>query len=238
MRVGLAWCLVRFGEDTRALIGDQSAALAKQKTIREGVPWPEQWKDSSGADRGTRCVDRKIWDSSAHRPTELFGQMLGLLCDPDRYAAALLKRLLADAKKPPKESWDRQDLADVHPALAVASDDDLVAIFRVVWQTPKEAARKGSVPKGFELLPEQRVELIPIEVPATIWKATDGPSGRLASALFSLPALLLGEPMWIQEPELVASRFVMQFDADLVSINLGDNGIMYVFENTAFWQCY
>ncbi len=33
-------------------------------------------------------------------------------------------------------------------------------------------------------------------------------------------------------------EYVFQFDERLVYMNLGDMGMMYVFTNTAFWQCY
>ncbi len=30
----------------------------------------------------------------------------------------------------------------------------------------------------------------------------------------------------------------MQFDENFVFVNLGHSGIMYVVEDSAFWQCY
>jgi hypothetical protein len=30
---------------------------------------------------------------------------------------------------------------------------------------------------------------------------------------------------------------LVQFDESLVPMNLGDAGVMYVFPDTAFWQC-
>lgn len=30
----------------------------------------------------------------------------------------------------------------------------------------------------------------------------------------------------------------MQFDEGFVDVNLGDMGVMYVFEDSAFWQCH
>lgn len=45
---------------------------------------------------------------------------------------------------------------------------------------------------------------------------------------------------WLQSPEGQdeAGRFLFQFTEDLIDINLGDTGSMYVFENAAWWQCF
>lgn len=44
------------------------------------------------------------------------------------------------------------------------------------------------------------------------------------------------KPIWLQSPEY-DKPLILQFDENLVDMNLGDAGIMYVFEDTAFWQC-
>jgi len=55
--------------------------------------------------------------------------------------------------------------------------------------------------------------------------------------VFNAPAYVLGEPIWIQEPEDLGD-FYMQFDDRFGDMNLGDSGVMYVFAQDAFWQCY
>ena len=45
-----------------------------------------------------------------------------------------------------------------------------------------------------------------------------------------------GSPQWIQAAEH-SGEFVLQFDGKLVRVNLGDQGVMYVFADTAFMQC-
>lgn len=32
--------------------------------------------------------------------------------------------------------------------------------------------------------------------------------------------------------------FLMQFDESFVPMNMGDSGVMYVYTDAAFWQCY
>ena len=46
-----------------------------------------------------------------------------------------------------------------------------------------------------------------------------------------------GGPIWLQGAEHRGS-FVLQFSEELVPMNLGDGGEMYVFLDTAFWQCF
>lgn len=62
-----------------------------------------------------------------------------------------------------------------------------------------------------------------------------------------------GAPKWIQgdptrdagddfvqsmQKAMEMGGFYLQFDERLVPMNLGDAGVMYVFERTAFWQCH
>lgn len=46
-----------------------------------------------------------------------------------------------------------------------------------------------------------------------------------------------GSAIWLQGNEY-DGEIIMQFDNCLVDMNLGDGGIMYVFKDTAFWQCH
>jgi hypothetical protein len=60
-----------------------------------------------------------------------------------------------------------------------------------------------------------------------------------------------GAPKWLQgdpaesadfseglQHSLERGGFYCQFNENLVPMNLGDSGVMYVFERTAFWQCH
>jgi hypothetical protein len=51
-------------------------------------------------------------------------------------------------------------------------------------------------------------------------------------------SFLGGEPIWLQDEEGDSESFILQFDEELVSINLGDCGIMYMFDDAAWWQCH
>ncbi len=46
-----------------------------------------------------------------------------------------------------------------------------------------------------------------------------------------------GMPLWLQDKEHDGD-VILQFDVMLVDMNLGDGGVMYVFDDTAFWQCH
>jgi hypothetical protein len=48
-----------------------------------------------------------------------------------------------------------------------------------------------------------------------------------------------GGPLWLQDGDPgVDPSFLFQFDESLASINLGDSGVMYVFEGGIDWQCH
>lgn len=59
----------------------------------------------------------------------------------------------------------------------------------------------------------------------------------IKDAIFNAPAYVLGSPIWLQDPEHTGT-FIAQFDKKFANINLGDMGVMYLFADTAFWQCY
>ena len=53
-----------------------------------------------------------------------------------------------------------------------------------------------------------------------------------------MPGRALGFPIWLQGDEDSGGEFLFQFDEALAYTNLGDSGVMYVFDDTAFWQCH
>ena len=73
------------------------------------------------------------------------------------------------------------------------------------------------------------------ENPIEKWR--EFPLEALRSKLFELPAYVGGSPIWLQREEHWGF-FIMQFSEAFVNVNLGDLGEMYVFFDTAFWQCY
>jgi hypothetical protein len=75
-----------------------------------------------------------------------------------------------------------------------------------------------------------------VDVPAAVFgEDIDGDLAALRTALLQCPGYALGEPIWLQEAEDVGD-FVCQLDASLVPMNLGDQGVLYVFTSAAFWQ--
>ncbi len=80
-------------------------------------------------------------------------------------------------------------------------------------------------------------------VPAEIFAREDlyfergqnDPLVELSNDLFN-HAFAGGAPIWLQGDEF-EGEFLFQFDENLVDMNLGDAGVMYVFKETAFWQC-
>ncbi len=49
-------------------------------------------------------------------------------------------------------------------------------------------------------------------------------------------AMVGGKPLWLQGAEY-DGEILLQFNDDFVDMNMGDSGVMYVFKDTAFWQC-
>jgi hypothetical protein len=46
-----------------------------------------------------------------------------------------------------------------------------------------------------------------------------------------------GCPIWMQNDDREDEGFIGQIDERLVEINIGGDGIMYIFNDAAFWQC-
>ncbi len=61
---------------------------------------------------------------------------------------------------------------------------------------------------------------------------------ELQNKVYSLGARVYGDPIWLQSNDGGPNGFIMQFDEKFIDINLGDSGIMYVYNDYAFWQCY
>ena len=79
---------------------------------------------------------------------------------------------------------------------------------------------------------------IPIEVfhPEVRGLVEENPLLNLATRIYD-QSYAAGVPLWLQGVEFKGT-FLLQFDEMLVDMNLGDGGIMYVFKETAFFQCH
>ncbi|MCB9566520.1 MAG: hypothetical protein H6710_04780 [Myxococcales bacterium] len=78
------------------------------------------------------------------------------------------------------------------------------------------------------------------DVPAVIFGGScEGDLKRIRGLVYQASGYCLGGPLWLQDgdPGLDPS-FVGQFDESLAYINLGDMGVMYLFEGWITWQCH
>lgn len=91
----------------------------------------------------------------------------------------------------------------------------------VVLLTTDQLGRRAATPEGevLEVLDE-----IPLEL---VEHTGDNPPWSFAG----------GTPRWIQAPQW-AGPFVGQLVEELIPINLGDSGALYIFGDTAYMQCY
>lgn len=104
----------------------------------------------------------------------------------------------------------------------------------VVVSSEAQLAAGGAPPEAGDLMAPQRFEVVAANVPPTVWRSR---SGDLRDEIYRLSGRALGEPLWLQSPQHHGA-LLCQFDEGFVSMNLGDTGIMYVFADTAFWQCH
>lgn len=103
----------------------------------------------------------------------------------------------------------------------------------VVTLTDEDVAR-GEAAVDAVQLPLKGVRATRVEVPQPTF-ASPTLHPKLLRAILALPARVGGQPSWLQQ-DLGSEGFLMQFDARFVPINLGDGGLMYVFEHGAFSQ--
>ncbi|MCA9657984.1 MAG: hypothetical protein KC486_06540 [Myxococcales bacterium] len=83
------------------------------------------------------------------------------------------------------------------------------------------------------------VELL--EVPAAIFGGgdLDEDHRRVRGLVYSSSGYARGGPLWLQDgPAGIDPSFLFQFDESLAYINLGDCGVMYVFDGDITWQCH
>jgi BRCA1-like protein len=129
-------------------------------------------------------------------------------------------------------------VARPHRNEAHSPDNDWSAVHLVAAKD----ARRGELPppEDVDLRDLAWFEPVAIEIPADLLDPSARPDGdlrRLRRAIDAAPARVLGPPRWIEAPEHPGD-LLMQFDARFVDVDLGDAGTMYLFEDTAFWQCH
>jgi antitoxin component YwqK of YwqJK toxin-antitoxin module len=99
----------------------------------------------------------------------------------------------------------------------------------VLFTTADQLGDDVALPEGVEADHEATFE--PVAVHA------DLSNDDMRKEIWRAGARVLGEPIWLQSDEYWGD-FLMQFDESFCHMNLGDSGVMYVFADTAFWQCY
>ncbi len=106
----------------------------------------------------------------------------------------------------------------------------------VVFSTDEDVAQQDlELPDDIPESDEAWFEPVPVEVDPEIWQADS--DNELRNKIYSAHARVGGEPIWLQYPDH-GGPLVMQVDERFAYMNLGDMGVMYVFNDTAFWQCH
>lgn len=104
----------------------------------------------------------------------------------------------------------------------------------VVFSTQQHIdAAKPYMPEDIEVGERAWFEPVALQVHAEDF----APGNGLCEHIYQASARALGRPIWLQDEEH-QGEFLMQFDDRFVDINVGDMGVMYVFADTAFWQCH
>ena len=97
---------------------------------------------------------------------------------------------------------------------------------------------EGDLPTGSGDARAFSVEDVVVPVEAFV-VPYDGDSELRAikNAIYQAHGRAGGAPIWLQGDDYWGP-FLFQFDEALIWMNLGDCGLMYVFADTAFWQCH
>ncbi|MFZ6177855.1 hypothetical protein [Nannocystis pusilla] len=106
----------------------------------------------------------------------------------------------------------------------------------LVWTSEEELSRApGSIEDAAALLVEA------FDVPEQIFGGgeLEGAAKRVRRIVYGSAGFVGGGPLWLQDGDPgVDPSFLFQFDESLAHINLGDSGVMYVFDGDIDWQCH
>jgi len=105
----------------------------------------------------------------------------------------------------------------------------------VVMLDDADVSADGEAPEDAVVRETQYFEPVRVEVPSRVFFA-DG--GELYKAIYRAHARVIGDPIWLQGEEDGGGTFVMQLDEGFVDVNLGDMGVLYVYDDGGFWQCH
>jgi len=105
----------------------------------------------------------------------------------------------------------------------------------VVMLDDAQVGAEGEAPEDTVVRDTQYFEPVRVEVPSRVFFAG---GGELYKAIYGAHARVLGDPIWLQSEEDGGGTFVMQLDEGFVDVNLGDMGVLYVYDDGGFWQCH
>jgi antitoxin component YwqK of YwqJK toxin-antitoxin module len=105
----------------------------------------------------------------------------------------------------------------------------------VVTCDDAQVGTEGVAPEDAVVRDVQYFEPVRVEVPSHVFFAE---GGELHKAIYGAHARVLGDPIWLQSEEDGGGTFVMQLDEGFVDVNLGDLGVLYVYDDGGFWQCH
>lgn len=101
---------------------------------------------------------------------------------------------------------------------------------------------QGELPAGDDQ-PAAAISIREFELPSDVFQS-DYSTAELTpgvqfivDAIYSGSAFAGGDAIWMKSDEAPSPNFLMQFNETFANIKLGDNGIMYLYKETAFWQC-
>jgi len=120
---------------------------------------------------------------------------------------------------------------DMNEAFAPYNDETCV-----IGVLGGDIARGEAAPTSKDL-EANAVEAITVDVAAAAFDGGGVADKELHKAIYALHARAGGSPIWLQSEE-EGGRFLLQLDERFAPINLGDCGVMYVFDDTAYWQCH
>ncbi len=116
---------------------------------------------------------------------------------------------------------------------------------KVMFLTQKDIDAKSLDITLLPQLTQQSIEIIPIQIPKNLLKldilklADDSMERELERAIYN-NNYIGGSPRWMQNEDRDEKGFICQFDESIDTLDDRLNlatGIMYVYEDDAYWQC-
>ena len=172
---------------------------------------------------------------AADAVARIFGQPRGVVSPPEHAGEPMQHVITLDLAQVPELAARHPGIRSLSLYLPDLEDAEEHEAGTIVLTHEDELGRAaGSIDGAAALLVEG------FEVPEALFERhAEGELRRVRQLLHAWSGHVRGGPLWLQEgDEGVDPGFVMQFDEGLCSINLGDMGVMYVFDSGITWQCH